>query len=445
MPNLVGVAERGVFFDRHHAIYPTVTRVNAASIATGAHPATHGLLGNTVYLPRVSPEPLSTSVRDNLLAIAAGEGRLLTVPTLGDALATAGLRLFVGSAGSSGSSYLLDPDPDRGTIVHLEYAVPARLHAQIVAELGPVPAEATPNAARNAWIVSAYLHHGMEADVGVLWLSDPDHTTHEHGIGSAASLASLTAVDAEIGRIVGELEARGELDRTNLLVTSDHGFSTHTGELSLSRLVATAAAELGMPIPVVAGSAIHLQPGSEDRLDELADALRANPAVGAMFSAPSRPGSEIGRVPGTLSFDAIEWSHPRSAALLVAPRGWPAANAIGWPGLSSSSGTAGHGGAGFHDVRNTLVAAGPAFRRGARSDLPSSNADLAPTICALLQIACPPSMTGRPLVEALSSHRGPQPRADGWQTVVSVADYRLVGTFHRVAGRRYFESATVER
>jgi predicted AlkP superfamily pyrophosphatase or phosphodiesterase len=52
MPNLTALGKRGVVFTRHHSVYPTVTRVNAASISTGAYPETHGLMGNTIYFPR---------------------------------------------------------------------------------------------------------------------------------------------------------------------------------------------------------------------------------------------------------------------------------------------------------------------------------------------------------------------------------------------------------
>ena len=53
MPNLFALGARGVVFANHHAVYPTVTRVNASSISTGAYPETHGLLGNAVFFPSV--------------------------------------------------------------------------------------------------------------------------------------------------------------------------------------------------------------------------------------------------------------------------------------------------------------------------------------------------------------------------------------------------------
>ena len=55
MPNLTALGKRGVVFTRHHSVYPTVTRVNASSISTGAYPDTHGLMGNSVFFPKVDP------------------------------------------------------------------------------------------------------------------------------------------------------------------------------------------------------------------------------------------------------------------------------------------------------------------------------------------------------------------------------------------------------
>ena len=53
------------------------------------------------------------------------------------------------------------------------------------------------------------------------------------------------------------------------------------------------------------------------------------------------------------------------------------------------------------DMRNTLIAAGPDFRRGQIDDLPSGNVDLAPTILKILEIQSPQPMDGRVLSEAL--------------------------------------------
>src|SRR5436190_6296585 len=54
MPRLVRLGQRGVVFRSHHAVFPTVTRVNASSFVTGAYPEAHGLLGNTIYIPNAN-------------------------------------------------------------------------------------------------------------------------------------------------------------------------------------------------------------------------------------------------------------------------------------------------------------------------------------------------------------------------------------------------------
>src|SRR6266446_2614785 len=49
-PNLFTMAREGVRFDHHHSIFPTLTMVNAAALATGAPPGINGLEGNVFYL-----------------------------------------------------------------------------------------------------------------------------------------------------------------------------------------------------------------------------------------------------------------------------------------------------------------------------------------------------------------------------------------------------------
>ena len=54
------------------------------------------------------------------------------------------------------------------------------------------------------------------------------------------------------------------------------------------------------------------------------------------------------------------------------------------------------------DMHNTLIAAGPDFRRGEIVDLPSGNVDLAPTILRILGITSPQQIDGRILSEAMT-------------------------------------------
>src|SRR5436309_2553141 len=54
------------------------------------------------------------------------------------------------------------------------------------------------------------------------------------------------------------------------------------------------------------------------------------------------------------------------------------------------------------DMHNTLIAAGPDFRRGEADDLPSGNVDLAPTILRILGITSLRQLDGRILSEAMT-------------------------------------------
>ena len=177
MPRLVRLGQRGIVFNAHHSVFPTVTRVNASSMATGAYPETHGLLGNTVYIPAVNAtKGLDTGSRENLEAIARANGPLLTAPSLGEILPAAGKTLLVAGSGTSGAAFLLNHTVGTGAIVHQEFTRPASLGAHVLETLGPVPPSAMPNAALNRRAVDAYLTLGldeMHPDVALMWISDP--------------------------------------------------------------------------------------------------------------------------------------------------------------------------------------------------------------------------------------------------------------------------------
>src|SRR5208337_4661968 len=49
-PNLWGMSQRGVFFHKNHATYPTFTMMNSASFNTGDFPAKTGFYGNSGWL-----------------------------------------------------------------------------------------------------------------------------------------------------------------------------------------------------------------------------------------------------------------------------------------------------------------------------------------------------------------------------------------------------------
>src|SRR4051812_25970071 len=309
MPRLYRLGRRGIVFTAHHSVFPTVTRVNAASFVTGAYPETHGLLGNTIFIPSVSvTRVLDTGERENLAAVESAEGRLLTSPTLGEILQRGGRKLLGVSSGSTGSAYLLNHTTAAGAIIYTHYTKPAQLGSKVLSVMGAPPAHATPNDPQNQRAIDAYLRLGVDdlrPDVTLLWLNDPDGTAHANGIGAPLTRKSLSLVDGGIGRLEDGLRMRGLLESTNIIVTSDHGFSTETSELNLSAIVAPFAktGEDGSKDIVVAEGAIYLKQADPSRVAKIVAELQRRPEVGAIFTRPRPDRGTAGVVPGTLSFD----------------------------------------------------------------------------------------------------------------------------------------------
>lgn len=442
MPRLWRLGRRGTVFTAHHAVYPTVTRVNGSSFVTGAYPEAHGLMGNTIYVPRANAaRTLDTGVRENLEMVERAEGTLLTAPTLSDVLTTAGKKMLVVSSGSSGSAYLL-----QGSTIHYDFVRPPALAERVAAVLGAAPAAATPNDPRNRYALDAYLKIGLgelHPDVTFMWLNDPDGTAHANGLGVPITRDALRLIDNGIGQIEDALKARGLLDRTNIIVTSDHGFSTHTAQLKLNDLVQPFAKPMpdGTPDLMVAEGSIHFRAGWDAaRAGTIVAALQKRPEVGAIFTRD-------GAVAGTLSLDTVRWNHPtRSGDILVSANWSSDVNASGVPGKTTSTGTAGHGSSGVYDIHNTLLAAGPAFREHAASSVPTGNVDIAPTLLRLMGLHIPPSMSGRVIEEGLRN--GPLPGTIKVSKTRSTArrdGYELSAYFSTAAGKTYLDYTTVSR
>jgi len=407
MPRLTALGRRGVVFNQHHAVYPSVTRVNASSIATGAYPETHGLLGNSVYFPRVDPlRFLDTANRQALARIAETEGRLLTAPTLGEVLQAAGHRMLVVSSGSGGSAVLNNPTIAGGAVLHPDFALPEGLRANLKVLGDPPPGDGPTPPARDRYAVDAFLKVGLPRvapSVTVLWLGALDSTAHAKGVGEPHTVDVLRHVDGEIGRVEDALAAAGLREAWNIWVTSDHGFSTHTGAIDVAALLKPFARPLpdGTPRVVASGGAIYVRDRDEATVAAIVRALQQTPGVGAIFTPAAQRGSFDGHVPGTLSFDVAHWDHDRSAQVLFSPDWTDTPNAHGLRGSVSAGGIAGHGSSSPWDIHNTLIAAGPDLARGLTLDVPSANVDFMPTFLELLGIPLPSSTQGRPLREAL--------------------------------------------
>lgn len=410
MPNLQALGERGVSGEVHSAAFPSVTRVNSATVSSGSYPVRHGLMHNTMFLRGFSDAAFSTARAGELRKLRAySRGRLLDVPTLGALLDERGLELFITGSGGSGTSLLQNPAAGSGMSIWTAggFFVPQNARARAVAAVGEPPDD---DSRRTIWAFNACLYRLADEhppDAVTMWIHEVDGAGHSYGVGAPETLQAASNVDAQIGRIVDALDKRGLRDRVNIFVTSDHGFSTNSGGFSVARALRKEG--FGADDVKVVREMIFLARQDPALLEKVVTTLQRDPHVGNVYTRPARPGSGQGIVPGTLSTTAIWWDHDRAADVLASPTWNHEANEHGFPGTSTRGGKspASHGSDSPYDLQIRLVAAGPDIKRGIRSRVPTGNVDLAPTVLHLLGIEPPSGMNGRVLHELLRD--GPSP------------------------------------
>ena len=420
-PALWELAARGVRFLDHHSVYPTLTRVNVASMFTGCYPSRHGVVGNSIYRPDVDPTwEISTGNQPDLVRLRGLLGqRIVSASTLGEVLREHGEAMTAIGVGSSGNTFLHHPEADSvgGAIVHPEFTAPKSLAAELSARFGPWPEAGIPNHGRierAVTVVLEYLLPVYEPAVATIWMSDPDGPHHSTGIGSSKSVESLRLADAQFARIVSALDDLGVADTTDILVVSDHGHSTIKEVIDVRGLLVQAGlkeSEESTDVLVAdnGGSVLVYMPGADDsRVVEVCRFLMSQPWSGPLFP---RIGSD--RAPGTLPLSAAGYDHSSSPDILLSLAWDGELNQNGVRGRIYSCGDHGvghgnHGSASPYEVHNTLIAAGPHFKNGLVSMVPSSNLDLFPTILRVLGLQQPGSrVDGRVLDEALVG--GPEP------------------------------------
>ena len=127
MPNLARFASEGVTFANHHPVYPSVTRVNAASMVTGRYPGAHGLAANTLVVREMDPYVAFSALEPTLTRLKERTGRVLLAPTLADLLARHGMEYVAIGTGTTGNAFVHNPNADEsgGATIHPEFTLHA--------------------------------------------------------------------------------------------------------------------------------------------------------------------------------------------------------------------------------------------------------------------------------------------------------------------------------
>lgn len=455
MPNLFAFKKYAAWGKQHHSVFPTVTRVNSASYATGSYPATHGLLGNSIYIPEVAPnKAIGTTYGDLSKIPAATSGPLLTAKSLGEVLADAGQKMMVFSSGTTGQAFLQNHTVN-GAIVNPGLILPEAFKTQVLNEIGALPESEHEDLGRHKWITDALLKYGLVKNgplVSAIWFSDPDGAAHEHGIGSDEAVKAIRYVDGQFGRIMEALQSKGADERYNVIISTDHGFVTHIEKPGLADFLIKEGFKKDKESDdvVVAEGAIYVKNHDAKIISGIVAALHKQEWVGAVFTKGIKKGDAQGKVKGTLSFDLIHYDHPKRAGdILVAPNWNDAKNDKGYAGTDFSGGVAGHGGSSPYEINIALLAAGPDFKDGATTELPTSNVDIVPTILDIYNIPKPAAMDGRAVAELLRKSQ----KANGTsknQAVKTEASYpwgtyKLSAEMSVLGAYQYFNYAKTER
>jgi predicted AlkP superfamily pyrophosphatase or phosphodiesterase len=420
-PTLHRLRADGVDFAASHAVFPTVTRVNATALATGTLPRTSGILGNRMFVPAVDPRrSFSNDDWKNLVAVdEVTGGRLVPVPTLADRLHARGRTFAAVSSGSTGSAWLLNPRAVRGTGVLVNgyftpgtlVAYPAATNTTILQRFGPAPAKGGSRDRFDAavdWtetVLREYVLPELRPDVVINWITEPDHTQHAHGVGSPDARAAIRNADRHVGLVLAEAGALGFADRTNVFVASDHGFSVNAGTVDVTRELIDAGVKTAPDSDdvVVASSGqtmlLHVKDRAMGPVQKIVAFLQSREWVDVVFTRE-------GTVEGTFPLALVHADHQAWGPDVMFTFPWSSArNAYGVPGTdlgdAASNVTSDHGSMSPWTIRNTLVASGPDFKRGVTIAVPAGIVDVAPTICALLGLDTT-GVDGRVLREALA-------------------------------------------
>lgn len=418
-PNILRLAAQGTWFRQARSVFPSVTRVATSSIAAGAPPIVHGIVGNAFYHRAAIADRIFDTSDAGLIrrAEAHHDGRLLAADTFGDVLARAGKRLAVVHTGSAGSAHFINPRARANG--HWTFSMhgtgatqtPEAVEAAI-ARLGPLPERELPRLQELAYggrVMTELVLPELRPEVALIWFNEPDTTFHYRGLGSSDAMAGLRAADRAFGAILDWVEAQPDAERIAVVVASDHG-QISTGSVEpLFETARNAGFDLsaakaidGAALVATGGMSgeIRLREGDRAEIGRIADWLMRQPAIGHVFS-PDRNGVE-GEVPGTLSLALMGTGHAdRQPELMFVLKSSLDQDEYGLPGLGAMTpgdvplGGGMHGGINPHELNTVLILGGTG--EGAVSQEPAGIIDIGPTVLGLLGLAPAAGMVGRNL------------------------------------------------
>jgi hypothetical protein len=343
----------------------------------------------------------------------------------------------------------------------------------------------------------------------VFWSRDPDGSQHNTGdslntitpgINGPTSLAGIKNADNNLAQLRKALDDLGLSATTNIIISSDHGFSTISKESKTSPSVKGTYDDTPTGFLPMGFLAIDLAKALDlplfdpnDKNARVADNARPKAGNGVLGKNPAKPdlvvatngGSDLiyipgnerklaqrtikalleqdyvsglfvddylGRFPGTLPMSQLGLKGKAATptpSIVVNFRSYstgcdePTNCSVEVADTVLRQGQGMHGSFGRGDTMNFTAAIGPDFKAGYVDALPVSNADVGATAARLLGLTQKPkgNLIGRVMTEAMPNGATPKAFSGTVKSQPSANGLRTVLNFQRVQTQRYFDAA----
>jgi Type I phosphodiesterase / nucleotide pyrophosphatase len=547
-PAMAEVRGKGVNFRNSHSLFPTFTTANASAMATGHYLGDTGDFSNTIYTgypvgpldgtvtPFLEINPVILDADEHfggdylnaetVLKMARAKGFSTAAigkvgPTLifdhTDKLGAEGQHSIVVDDATGGKNGVPLSEAMKAALTNagLPPATPPRGENGKAGD-AKTPGTIMPNTIQQAYfadvatkVVLPMFKAGNKPFLLVFWSRDPDGSQHNHGdslnsvmpgINGPTSLAGIRNADNNLAQLRKALDELGLAASTNIIIASDHGFSTISKESKTSpsakisygdtpkdflplgfvaidlaraldlplfdpndknaRVAATAHPKAGngllgqdpaKPDLVVATNGgsdlIYLPNGDKKLAERTIAALLEQDYVSGLFVD-----DRLGRFAGTLPLSQIGLKGKAvtpTPSIVVNFRSYSSgceisANcSVEVADTVLRQGQGMHGGFGRGDVLNFMAAIGPDFKAGYTDPLPVSNADVGMTIARLMDLrpANARGLTGRVMSEALPNGTVPRSFEGTIASKPAANGLKTVLKFQQVSSQRYFDVA----
>jgi arylsulfatase A-like enzyme len=547
-PAMAEVREKGVNFRNSHSLFPTFTTANASAMATGHYLGDTGDFSNTIYTgypvahangtvtPFLEVDSVILDVDEHFGGDFLNEETVLKMAREKGystaAIGKVGPTLIFDHTDKTGAdglhSVVIDDATGGKNGVPLSQEVQAALTKAGLPLATPprgengksgdakTPGTTSANIAQQAYmadvatkVVLPMFKARNKPFVLVFWSRDPDGSQHNTGdslntitpgINGPTSMAGIKNADNNFAQLRTALDDLGLAASTNIMISSDHGFSTISKEsktspaakatyedtpngfLPMGFLAIDLAKALQLPLfdpneknapiadnahpragngllgkdpakpdVVVAtngGSNLIYLPNNDRRLAaRIVKALLEQDYVSGLFVE-----DDLGRFPGALPLSLLSLRgkavtpHP---AIVVNFRSWssgcdePTNCSVEIADTVLRQGQGMHGSFSRGDTMNFMAAIGPDFKAGYVDDLPVSNADVGATAARLLGLTPRPkgNLLGRVMTEAMPNGATPRGFSGSVSSRMSANGLKTVLKFQRVGEQRYFDVA----